>query len=401
MASGALLALSAVLAAGAGPGAVGAGSLRVGVVQGSRCAARCLSLWLLQNNGSLVWCQNDKQCSTCLEPCKHPGELETKSCQNFCEPLFPVWSHECLSSCAFIRSLLVAKQGTCPAPARASGFAAACVVGCEADPECPGGRKCCSNGCGRTCQAPRGAFRGVPLKPRRQLRLRELGSGPLEVRWSSRFNVSLEPVVYVVQRRWNYGMAPSEHGATAWETVAQTTDQQVRLPDVRPGRWYQFRVAAVNVHGTRGFTTPGRHFRSSRAPSAPPAPADLRVRNSTVHGADGTVAATVAWEPPEDPDVPVHHYRVSWGHVAEGQRRRKTADGRRSSVTLQRLRPGGVYTVQLQAVSQWGPMRLRSPKAALHFTAASAQGIDTESASLELPRSLCSEHSVNHGSSAF
>nr|XP_051689657.1 anosmin-1 isoform X4 [Oryctolagus cuniculus] len=203
----------------------------------------------------------------CLEPCKHPGELETQPCQSFCEPLFPVWSHECLSSCTFVRSALAAKQGTCPAPTQASGFAAACVVSCEADAECPGGRKCCPNGCGRTCQAPRGAFRGVPLKPRRQLRLRELGSGPLEVRWSSRFNVSLEPVVYVVQRRWNYGMAPSERGATAWETVAQTTDQRVWLPDVRPGRWYQFRVAAVNVHGTRGFTTPGRHFQSSRGPS--------------------------------------------------------------------------------------------------------------------------------------
>nr|XP_051689654.1 anosmin-1 isoform X2 [Oryctolagus cuniculus]XP_051689655.1 anosmin-1 isoform X2 [Oryctolagus cuniculus] len=309
----------------------------------------------------------------CLEPCKHPGELETQPCQSFCEPLFPVWSHECLSSCTFVRSALAAKQGTCPAPTQASGFAAACVVSCEADAECPGGRKCCPNGCGRTCQAPRGAFRGVPLKPRRQLRLRELGSGPLEVRWSSRFNVSLEPVVYVVQRRWNYGMAPSERGATAWETVAQTTDQRVWLPDVRPGRWYQFRVAAVNVHGTRGFTTPGRHFQSSRAPSAPPAPADLRVLNSTVRDADGTVAATVIWEPPEDPDVPVHHYRVSWGHATEGQWRRKTVDGRQSSVTLQRLRPSSVYTVQLQAVSHWGPTRLRGPKAALHFTAAGGE----------------------------
>ncbi|XP_069904745.1 anosmin-1 isoform X9 [Oryctolagus cuniculus] len=205
------MAAGAVLATGAGPGVVGAGSLWAGGVQALRCAARCLSLRLLENNGSLVWCQNDKQCSTCLEPCKHPGELETGPCQSLCE----------------------------------------------------------------------------------------------------------------------------------------TTDQRVWLPDVRPGGWYQFRVAAVNVHGTQGFTTPVRHFRSSRAPLAPLALADLRV-NSTVRDADGTVAATVIWEPPEDPDVPVHHYRVSWGHATEGQWQRKLVDGHWSSVTLQRLRPGSVYTVQLQ-----------------------------------------------------
>lgn len=45
---------------------------------------------------------------------------------------------------------------------------------------------------------------------------------------------------------------------------SQTTEQGVKLPDIRPGRWYQFRVAAVNTHGTRGFTTPSRHIHHSR-----------------------------------------------------------------------------------------------------------------------------------------
>lgn len=46
-------------------------------------------------------------------------------------------------------------------------------------------------------------------------------SGQLEIRWSSKFNISVEPVLYVVQRRWNYGIHPSEDEATDWETVAQ------------------------------------------------------------------------------------------------------------------------------------------------------------------------------------
>lgn len=44
----------------------------------------------------------------------------------------------------------------------------------------------------------------------------------------------------------------------------QTTDERVQLTDIRPGRWYQFRVAAINVHGTRGFTAPSKHFHSSK-----------------------------------------------------------------------------------------------------------------------------------------
>lgn len=64
-------------------------------------------------------------------------------------------------------------------------------------------------------------FLGVPLKPRKELVFLEQASGQLEIRWSSKFNISVEPVLYVVQRRWNYGIHPSEDEATAWETVAQ------------------------------------------------------------------------------------------------------------------------------------------------------------------------------------
>lgn len=66
---------------------------------------------------------------------------------------------------------------------------------------------------------------GVPLKPRKELKFTELQSGQLEVKWSSKFNISIEPVLYVVQRRWNYGIHPSEDDATSWQTVAQVSFQ--------------------------------------------------------------------------------------------------------------------------------------------------------------------------------
>ncbi|XP_036091592.1 anosmin-1 isoform X2 [Rousettus aegyptiacus] len=377
----------------AGPGAAAARRLDEALsarsVQRARCASRCLSLHITrmpafsrrsQTNGSLVWCQNHKQCSKCLEPCKESRELSTEQCHGFCEPLFPKKNYECLTSCEFLKYVLAVRQGDCPAPERASGFAAACVESCAVDGECSGEKKCCSNGCGHTCQVPKTLYRGVPLKPRKDLRFTELQSGHLEVTWSSKFNISIEPVIHVVQRRWNHGIHPSEDGATLWQTVAQTTDERVQLTDIRPGRWYQFRVAAVNVHGTRGFTAPSKHFHSSKDPSAPPAPANLRLANSTLNS-DGSVTVTLVWDTPEEPDTPLHHYKVFWSWTVHGKslvptkkKRRKTTDAAHNSVTLDRLQPDSDYSVELQAIAYWGQTRLKSAKVSLHFSPTQAAG---------------------------
>ncbi|XP_004440822.1 PREDICTED: anosmin-1, partial [Ceratotherium simum simum] len=375
----------------ASPGAAAARrldeSLSAGSVQRARCASRCLSLQItrisaffqhVQNNGSLVWCQNHKQCSKCLEPCKESWDLQMQQCQSFCEPLFPKKNYECLTSCEFLKYILSVRQGDCPAPEKASGFAAACVESCEVDNECSGVKKCCSNGCGHTCQVPKTLYKGVPLKPRKELRFTELQSGQLEIKWSSKFNISIEPVIYVVQRRWNYGIHPSEDDATHWQTVAQTTDERVQLTDIRPSRWYQFRVAAVNVHGTRGFTAPSKHFRSSKDPSAPPAPTNLRLANSTINS-DGSVTVALVWDLPEEPDIPVHHYKVFWSWTVSSKslvptkkKRRKTTDGSQNLVILERLQPDCDYSVELQAITYWGQTRLKSAKVSLHFTSTHA-----------------------------
>ncbi|XP_076839207.1 anosmin-1a [Brachyhypopomus gauderio] len=359
-------------------------SSALGSVFRTRCAARCLSLHStriaraprrLQSNGALGWCQDHKQCAKCLEPCKESWEVKDGPCRESCELAFPKRHGECVTSCEFLRSVASVKQGECPSAERATGFAAACVEGCAQDADCPAHKKCCSNGCGHTCQTPRNLYRGAPLKPRKELVFEELPSGALEVRWSSRFNVSAEPVVHVLQSRWNHGIHPSEDDATAWRVVVQTSEERVWLSDIRPGRWYQFRVAAVNVHGTRGYTTPSRHFRSSKDPSPPPAPSDLRVSDVTF-GPDRSGSVRVSWVAPADPDVPVQHYRLSWsGTLNKGEltvppklKSRKTVSGDSVSAELDGLRENRSYTVEVQAVSYWGQLPLKSVKTSASFS---------------------------------
>ncbi|ELK07556.1 Anosmin-1 [Pteropus alecto] len=99
------------------------------------------------------------------------------------QPLFPRKNSECLTSCEFLKYVLSVRQGDCPAPERASGFAAACVESCDVDSECSGVKKCCSNGCGHTCQVPKTLYKGEEEGPSPTLRTL-VNLGPLEYQLS-------------------------------------------------------------------------------------------------------------------------------------------------------------------------------------------------------------------------
>ncbi|XP_062900908.1 anosmin-1b [Mobula hypostoma] len=347
-------------------------------VSRARCTSRCLALHIahlsasfrtLQNDEILTWCEGHRRCTQCLQPCKELWDTKKTQCRQQCER-----HHECLTSCEFLKSIRTVKQGNCPAPQKASGFAAACIQSCSEDTECPSIRKCCSNGCGQTCQAPTNMFKGVPLKPRKELGFVEDRNGKLSVAWMSRFNVSMEPVFYILQRRWNSGMYPSEDDASKWETVAYTTEEHVVLKNMRPNIWYQFRVAAVNIHGTRGFTTPSKHFHSSRDPSPPGAPSNLRKGNFTARH-NGTFSLRIHWDPPQEEDLYIHHYKMYWSQWVSRKsvfltkkENWKIINEVENEFEIEDLQPNTQYLVQVQAVANWGQKHLKSSKAMLFFT---------------------------------
>uniref|UniRef100_W5M084 Anosmin 1b n=1 Tax=Lepisosteus oculatus TaxID=7918 RepID=W5M084_LEPOC len=374
-----------------------------------------------QNNEILGWCESHRRCAQCLQPCKELWESRRDVSHKPCEK-----HHECVTSSEFLSSIRARKQGDCPAPQKASGFAAACVESCAADRDCAGTRKCCPNGCGHTCQTPANLFKGVPLKPRKDMSFLEDGAGLVEVSWKSRFNVSVEPVLHILQRRWNYGIHPSEDEATPWQTVLMTVEDRALLRDLRPHRWYQFRVSAVNAHGTRGFTTPSKHFLSSRDPTPPEPPRNIRSGNVTAR-ADGRVNVVLRWDAPREEDLAIRHYRVSWGPQepsTAGQEDKmessRVTEGVRSpcpysiapvtqlapalcpastwkvslqvtpEIELEGLQPSTSYLVQVQAIAYWVQKRLKSVRSQFVFTtpaADTARGCEGFSSSLSASES--------------
>ncbi|XP_026199657.1 anosmin-1b isoform X2 [Anabas testudineus] len=403
-------------------------------INSARCASRCLTLHMtqltaafrhLQSDQVLVWCENHRRCAQCLQPCKELWETKKVLFPKSCE------QNECVTSRDFLASLRLSRQGDCPPPQRAVGFAAACVESCSSDQHCPSPRKCCSNGCGHTCQAPANLYKGVPLKPRREMTFFENAEGHVKVVWMSKFNVSVEPVIYMLQSRWNVGIHPSEDHASPWTTVTMTLSEDVVLSDLRPQRWYQFRVAAINSQGSRGFTTPSKHYISSKDPSPPEPPINIRVINQTLDGAGSqpasqftersrgsgvTVAVLLHWEPPREGDLPVHNYRVTWmprqshtehkhahalnAHTNTGHNTRPThtqakkennsrvTKGAQCELGLRGLLPATSYILSVQTVSYWGQKRLKSPRVQTVFTTISYTG--AEDRSNELPSSSSS-----------
>uniref|UniRef100_A0A096M507 Anosmin 1b n=1 Tax=Poecilia formosa TaxID=48698 RepID=A0A096M507_POEFO len=347
-------------------------------VNSARCTSRCLSLHMtqltaafrhIQNIQVLDWCENHRRCAQCLQPCKELWETRKAISPKSCEK-----QTECVTSREFLASLRSSRQGDCPPPQRATGFAAACVESCSLDHDCPSSRKCCFNGCGHTCQAPANLYKGVPLKPRREMSFVENPEGHVKVAWVSKFNVSMEPVIYMLQSRWNIGIHPSEDHASPWATVVMTLSEDVILSDLRPQRWYQFRVAAINSHGSRGFTTPSKHYISSKDPSPPEPPTNIRVSNQTLEltGSRPSVAVLLRWEPPREGDLPVHNYRITWmsrhARAVSAEFEGNLVLDAQTELWLQGLLPATPYVLSVQTVAYWGQKRLKSHRAQLFFT---------------------------------
>jgi hypothetical protein len=93
--------------------------------------------------------------------------------------------------------------------------------------------------------------------------------------------------------------------------LQRTKDYTILKHLLSPGRYYEFRVAAVDRHGSRGFSPASAPpFKLSRQPRAPGRPRNLHVGTKRLD-ARGRVLQTIHWAQPNS-DLPIMHYQVKY-----------------------------------------------------------------------------------------
>ncbi|VDL17893.1 unnamed protein product [Hymenolepis diminuta] len=200
----------------------------------------------------------------------------------------------------------------------------------------------------------------------------------------SNFSHLQDPVVYILQLRFCNCKRFSEKLATPWQTVIMAVDTTTTVDFPDPGLKYQFRVAAVNTKGSRGFGTPSKPYQPSiRSPvvsyNSPflPTPRPQQPRNVTATKwriqPNGEVSVRLSWTPPESNDLKFIHYSVSWaldnGYPATSSNLPlknsnvpfvQTVQTEENEITISGLRPDSSYKVQVIAIYFHGGGNLES-----------------------------------------
>ncbi|CAJ0946504.1 unnamed protein product, partial [Mesorhabditis belari] len=257
----------------------------------------------------LTICKEDRNCSACTTPCRETLSDTGKCGQNACLESFDVSS--CERSCDFLHEIFSEKPGACPVVNNVSNYE--CTAECRLDGDCLETSKCCAWGCSRRCLQPvkssttfkrKSLFTIPPLPSTITVQERKRKRSAV-VRWESKGGQDLSDL-YVIEWRW--GLHPE--AMTNWQTVAlKNKDYAILKHLLSPGRFYQFRVAAVNRFGTHGFSEPSQPFKLSKEARAPGPPRELSLGEAKLDGEQWR--QSISWTQPLS-DLPITGYQVSW-----------------------------------------------------------------------------------------
>ncbi|KAM7542816.1 hypothetical protein Aperf_G00000013432 [Anoplocephala perfoliata] len=302
--------------------------------------------------------------------------LPYKECTQKCESgeLQEGWA--CHTGCRKLDTALKNHFGDCPSTTETSRPTdgsdrwtnhpdAASSALCTLDSDCPGDKKCCSG----VCVMP--IFgNDIPEHVQPPQITEENTPRSFELNWNvageNRASFE-EPVIYVLQVRTYFGPEFDPMNANPWKTLTMATIPGARLSDPDVGWWYQYRIAAVNRYGSRGFgdsTTPPVHVTSQR-PQAASAPRQL-VDGVWRFQADGGVHVRVEWKSPATAVIPVTEYRIQW--APEQPSADKTTflhivPASQTYYLLRNLKTNMSYQIQVQAISSWGSKTFASAPA--------------------------------------
>lgn len=77
------------------------------------------------------------------------------------------------------------------------------------------------------------------------------------------------------------------------------------------GRYYIFRVASVNTHGSSGFSQPSPPFKLSKEVRAPGPPLNLSTESEQFDGVNKMWKVEMQWQPPIS-ELPLRDYVLTW-----------------------------------------------------------------------------------------
>ncbi|XP_030838142.1 anosmin-1 isoform X2 [Strongylocentrotus purpuratus] len=339
----------------------------------ARCHSTCLSAHVtssaLHTNGTgsyslLEECSSNINCSSCIYPCKK-SHKSLDTCKAKCQTQMEAVSAPdiCVASCNFIKFIKNAKIGVCPSTF--GGFAEACVNECEDDQGCNGEKKCCDNGCGRTCQVPNIRKKDYPSRvERRWATITENEDGDsATVRWRAVPNLTDSGfVLYAVQAK-NLSQTRSQ---VSWYDVGVTEETEISVP-LQVGRNYEFRIASVNENGTLGYFRPTAEFCLSREPERPSPP--FSIETGPVQVINEKIHMNLHWSPPRYSDLPISRYRVFYSErravtpsIIAVKEHRLDVPGSETTCVLPDLLPGMKYYVQVKAIARYHDNRLSSDR---------------------------------------
>ncbi|XP_037730178.1 anosmin-1 [Drosophila subpulchrella] len=288
-------------------------------------------------------------------------------------PLSKTGREQCLDKC--IQELLLGpRAGSCPKIGRQTRARLSCLDNCQYDHECPEVQKCCASSCGPMCVEPLGVRNNTLLPPiPKILYFRRSRGHAVDLKIES----SLLVYYFHVEVRSHIGryFAERKLGPWQWQKVEKIMEENIGHSKhtyiffhMRPGRWYEVRVAAVNAYGFRGYSEPSDPFPSTGNPKPPKAPNDSKIIAKQFDGR--YMNLKLVWCPSKS-NLPVEKYKISWSlYVSSAEASMITLDTYvkdTHQIEIMKLLPNSSYYIQVQAISYIGSRRLKSEKLSMLF----------------------------------
>ncbi|XP_050532743.1 anosmin-1 isoform X2 [Daktulosphaira vitifoliae] len=193
---------------------------------------------------------------------------------------------------------------------------------------------------------------------------------PLVVEWTPvDYDSNSHHVTYLLQERHHAGVKYVPERMTPWTIVTRTDKTREPLKRLQTvGRWFQFRVAAVNENGTRGYSQPCvPFFVDPGSPIEPPGPPENVKVSSLKWTNDDYQQCVLSWSPPANSALPIRKYKVyiseQDGYHLYHKRHVLPADILRFHI--KKLNTNSEYFLQVQAISEFGRKKLAGQKASV------------------------------------